>query len=196
MNELLPGDGETLALLALELFHDARVAARVDNGGDLISLEEQDRNRWDRARIAEGAELLDAALRVSTERGPYLIQACVARLHATATSSESTNWREIAALYGELAVVAPSPYVELSRGVAVAMSNGVDAGLKVLDDIARSGRLDGNAHLPAARADLLRRAGRPDDAVVAYRAALELVANEAERRFLERRLREMRARAD
>lgn len=196
MNELLPGDGETLALLALELFHDARSAARLDSGGELFALEEQDRSRWDHARIAEGVGLLNTALRVSIGRGPYLLQAGVARLHATATSSNSTNWGQIAALYGELAVVAPSPYVELSRAVAVSMSDGADAGLSVLDEIARSGRLDGNAHLPAARADLLRRAGRSTEAATAYRAALELVANDAERRFLERRLRQTRARAD
>jgi RNA polymerase sigma-70 factor (ECF subfamily) len=109
-------------------------------------------------------------------------------LHATATSSESTDWCEIAALYGELMVVAPSPYVELSRAGATAMAGDSDAGLAVLDDLTRSGRLDGNAHLPAARADLLRRAGRLADAAVAYRAALESVANDAERRYLERRL--------
>jgi RNA polymerase sigma-70 factor (ECF subfamily) len=195
MNELMPDDGETLALLALELFHDARAAARVGGSGELVSIEEQDRSCWDRTLIAEAAAVLDDALCASTDRGPYLIQACVARLHAAATSSESTSWGEIAALYGELAVVAPSPYAELSRAVALAMSDGVDAGLDVLDDIARSGRLDGNAHLPAARADLLRRAGRLAEAAVAYRSALELVSTDAERRYLERRLRDVRARA-
>lgn len=193
LNELMPSDGETLALLALELFHDARSAARVDGDGDLIALEEQDRSRWDRARITEAVEILEDAVRVSVGRGPYLIHACVARLHATAESSESTSWSEIAALYGELAMVAPTPYVSLSRAFAVAMSDGVDAGLAVLDDIARSGRLDGNAHLPAARADLLRRAGRSAEAAASYRVALELPVNNAERAFLERRLREVLA---
>jgi RNA polymerase sigma-70 factor (ECF subfamily) len=188
LNELMPGDAETLALLALELFHDARRAGRLDSGGRLLSLEEQDRSLWDRAKIAEGTAVLIEALRREADRKPYLIQACVARLHATATSSDSTDWCEIAALYGELVLLAPSPYVELSRAVATAMAGDIDAGLAVLDDLTRSGRLDGNAHLPAARADLLRRAGRLADAAVAYRAALESVANDAERRYLERRL--------
>lgn len=191
LGELVPGDAEVHGLLALELAHDARRPARTDAAGELVPLEEQDRTLWDAGQAAAAAEVLARARTLTPDPGPYLLQAEVAVLHATAATAEATDWAAVAAVYAQLARRAPSPYVDLSRAVAVAMADGVDAGLALLDALAASGRLDGNHYLPAARADLLRRAGRDPESAEAYRAALTRVTNDAERRYLRRRLTEV-----
>ncbi|MGW5349649.1 RNA polymerase sigma factor [Streptomyces sp. NPDC004031] len=184
---LLPGEPEAAGLLALMLLHDARAAARTDTAGDLVPLEEQDRSRWDRQRIAEGTAVLEAAL-ARRRPGPYQVQAAIAACHAEAEKPEGTDWAQIAGLYGELARMVPGPVVELNRAVAVAMTQGPAAGLALADALDASGALTGYHLLPATRADLLRRLGRRPEAAAAYRAALELAPTEAERRFLARRL--------
>jgi RNA polymerase sigma-70 factor (ECF subfamily) len=186
--ELLPGEAEPKGLLALMLLHDARRATRTDESGGLVLLEDQDRSRWNGAQIAEGAALVEAALR-GRPTGQYAVQAAIAALHAEAPSAGETDWRQIAALYGVLARIHPSPVVELNRAVAVAMADGLERGLALLDTI----HLPGYHRLPAARADLLRRLGRRAEAAEAYRQALALVTNDAERRFFERRLAEVTA---
>ncbi|MGH9030970.1 MAG: RNA polymerase sigma factor [Acidimicrobiia bacterium] len=191
--ELMPDEPEALGLLALMLLHDARRGARVDTAGDLIPLEEQDRTRWDTPTIEEGAGLLDAALR-RRRPGPYQLQAAIAASHATAPEAADTDWAEIAALYGELARVVPSPVVELNRAVAVAMADGPAVGLALVEELEASGQLPDYHLLPATRADLLRRLGRNADASAAYREALALAATDAERRYLTRRLAETTAR--
>ncbi|GAB2610132.1 sigma-70 family RNA polymerase sigma factor [Streptomyces capparidis] len=184
---LLPDAPEARGLLALMLLHDARRAARTGPDGDLVPLEEQDRSRWDRERIAEGLAVLDDAL-LRRRPGPYQIQAAVAACHAGADDAAGTDWAQIALLYGELARVAPSPVVELNRAVAVAMAEGPAAGLALLAPLTEGGALASYHLLPATRADLLRRLGRRAEAAEAYRAALALAPTEAERRFLARRL--------
>lgn len=184
--ELLPAEPEPKGLLALMLLHDARRATRTDDEGAIVLLEDQDRSRWDRAKIAEGAALVEQALR-GRPPGRYAVQAAIAALHAQAPSAHATDWRQIAALYSVLACIYPSPVVELNRAVAIAMADGLEHGLALLDTI----HLPGYHLLPAARADLLRRLGRHTEAADAYRQALALVTNEAERRFLERRLAEV-----
>ncbi len=184
---LMPDEPEALALLALMLLHDARRAARVDDAGDLVPLEEQDRTRWDRDAIGEGLDLLDAALRRGRP-GPYQVQAAIAACHATARDAAETDWAEIAALYRELARMVPSAVVELNRAVAVAMADGPEAGLALVDALDASGALAGYHLLPATRADLLRRLERRAEAAAAYREALALTATDAERRYLARRL--------
>jgi RNA polymerase sigma-70 factor, ECF subfamily len=186
---LMPDEPEALGLLALMLLHDARRDARVDDAGDLVPLEEQDRTRWDRNAIDEGLGLLDAALRRG-QPGPYQTQAAIAACHATAGEAAATDWTEIAALYRELARMAPSPVVELNRAVAVAMADGPEAGLRLVEALEASGALPGYHLLAATRADLLRRLDRPAEAAAAYREALELAATDAERRYLTRRLAE------
>jgi RNA polymerase sigma-70 factor (ECF subfamily) len=188
--ELMPDEPEAEALLALMLLHDARRPARVDADGELVLLEEQDRSRWDQAAIAEGVERLDRAVR--RERpGSYQVQAAIAACHDTAAVASDTDWREIALLYGELVHMTGSPVVELNRAVAVAMADGPDAGLELVDELAD--RLDGYRYLHATRADLLRRLARDDEAAAAYARALELTTADAERRYLERRLEELAA---
>ncbi|MCW2877153.1 MAG: polymerase sigma factor [Sphaerisporangium sp.] len=189
---LMPDEPEAAGLLALMLLHDARRATRVDDAGDLVTLEHQDRARWDGGEIAEGLALLDAALRRGSP-GPYQVQAAIAACHATATVAADTDWAEIAVLYGELARLMPSPVVELNRAVAVAMAGGPAEGLVLVEALVASGKLGGYHLLPATRADLLRRLGRTDEAAAAYREALELVAGDAERRYLARRLAETTA---
>jgi len=189
LTQLMPDEPEALALLALMLLHAARVDARVDAAGDLVPLEEQDRTRWDRATIDEGVALLDAALRRGRP-GPYQVQAAIAACHATAPDAAATDWAQIAALYGELARMTPTAVVELNRAVAVAMADGPDAGLALVDAIDASGALRDYHLLPATRADLLRRLDRRAEAAAAYRAALALTTSDAERRYLERRLAE------
>jgi RNA polymerase sigma-70 factor, ECF subfamily len=184
--ELLPAEREPKGLLALMLLHDARRATRTDAEGAIVLLEDQDRSRWNRAKIVEGSALVEQALR-GRPTGSYAVQAAIAALHAQAPSARDTDWRQIAALYGVLAGLHPSPVVELNRAVAIAMADGLQQGLALLDTI----HLPGYHLLPAARADLLRRLGRRADAAAAYREALALVTNEAERRFLERRLHEV-----
>jgi len=184
--ELLPAEPEPKGLLALMLLHDARRATRTDDDGAIVLLEDQDRSRWDRPKITEGAALVEQTLR-GRPPGQYAVQAAVAALHAQAPSASATDWRQIAALYGVLMSIHPSPVVELNRAVAIAMADGLEHGLALLDTI----HLPGYHLLPAARADLLRRLGRHTEAADAYRQALALVTNEAERRFLERRLAEV-----
>jgi RNA polymerase sigma-70 factor, ECF subfamily len=180
---LMPDEPEVLGLLALMLLHDARREARLDSAGELVLLEQQDRERWDRRRIDEGRRVLNRALPLRRP-GPYQLQAAIASLHL----EPLTDWPQIAALYGRLASLAPSPVVELNRAVAVAMADGPERGLELIDAI---GGLDGYRHLWSARADLLRRLGRGPEAAVAYRRALELASQPAERSFLERRLAEV-----
>lgn len=186
---LMRDEPEVLGLLALVLLHHARRAARLDDAGDLVTLEQQDRARWDTSEIDEGLRLLDAALR-HDRAGPYQLQAAIAACHATAADPADTDWAEIAQLYGRLAQLVPSAVVELNRAVAVAMAEGPAAGLKLVEALAASGRLDGYHLLPATRADLLRRLERPAEAAAAYREALELAGTDAERRYLARRLAE------
>ena len=187
--QLMPDEPEALGLLALMLLHDARRSARVDREGDLVPLEEQDRSLWDRDVISEGVDLLDAALRLGRP-GPYQVQAAIAAHHATAAEASATDWAQIAALYGELARLVPSPVVDLNRAVAVAMADGPAEGLAMVEELEASGDLAGYHLLPATRADLLRRLGRPAEAAAAYRRALGLAATDAERRYLTRRLAE------
>ncbi|MFI0405079.1 RNA polymerase sigma factor [Actinomadura sp. 3N508] len=186
---LMPGEPEPGGLLALMLLHEARRATRMD-GGVLVTLEHQDRTRWDRELIAEGVAVLDRAL-AARRAGPYQLQAAIAGCHATAPDVASTDWTQIANLYGELGRVAPSPVVELNRAVAVAMADGIPAGLKLVDELSASGRLEGYHLLPATRADLLRRDGRVAEAKAAYEEALKLAPTEADRRYLAGRLREL-----
>ncbi len=188
--ELLPARHEPRGLLALMLLLDARRETRTDGEGALVILEEQDRSRWDRARIAEGAALVAEALR-GRPPSAYAVQAAIAALHASAARAEDTDWRQIAGLYRVLGRVAPSPVVELNHAVAVAMGGELERGLASIDALDARGELSTYHLLPAARADLLRRLGRCSEAAAAYRRALELVANDTERRYLERRLREV-----
>jgi len=190
--ELLPAYAEPKGLLALMLLHDSRRETRLDGAGDIVLLEDQDRTRWDRAQIDEGAALAEAAL--STEGQPpgsYSLQAAIAAIHAQAPTAAATDWRQIAALYGVLARVHPTPVVELNRAVAVAMSLGPERGLALVDELDRRGELAEYHLLPVARAELLRRLGRHAEAAESYRRALALVSNEAERRHLGKRLREI-----
>jgi RNA polymerase sigma-70 factor, ECF subfamily len=192
--ELLPAHAEPKGLLALLLLHDARRATRLDGAGDIVLLDEQDRTRWDRTQIAEGAALVEAALREGGRPpGQYALQGAIAAVHAEAPTASGTDWRQIAALYGVLAEVQPSPVIELNRAVAVAMAGGLERGLALVDELDQSGELAGYHLLPSARAELLRRLGRHVEAAEAYRRALELVTNEPGRRHLERRLREIGA---
>jgi RNA polymerase sigma-70 factor (ECF subfamily) len=190
--ELLPTHAEPKGLLALMLLHDSRRETRLDGSGDIVLLDDQDRARWDRAQIDEGGALVEAALREGGRPpGPYALQAAIAAVHAQAPTAVATDWRQIAALYGVLARVHPSPVVELNRAVAVAMSGEIERGLEVVDEIDDRGELAEYHLLPAARAELLRRLGRRTEAAQSYRRALELVGNEPERRHLEKRLREV-----
>ncbi len=187
--DLMPDEPETLGLLALMLLQDARRDARVDDAGNLVPLEEQDRSRWDTDAIDEGLALLDAAVRRG-QPGPYQVQAAIAACHAAAGDSAATDWTEIAALYDELLRMVPSPVVELNRAVAVAMTDGPEAGLRIVDALDESGVLADYHLLSATRADLLRRLERTVEAATAYREALEGAATDAERRYLTRRLAE------
>ena len=186
---LMPDEPEALGLLALLLLTDSRRRARLDAAGDLVPLEEQDRSQWDAASIADGLDLLDAALRRG-QPGPYQVQAAIAACHASAHTAAATDWVEIAALYQELARMVPTPVVALNRAVAIGMADGPEAGLRLVDALEDSGVLTGYHLLPATRADFLRRLDRRSEAADAYRDALALAANDAERRFLERRLAE------
>jgi RNA polymerase sigma-70 factor (ECF subfamily) len=187
---LMPDEPEAMGLLALMLLHHSRSATRVDDAGEMVPLEEQDRTRWDREAITEGVALLESALRLGRP-GPYQVQAAIAACHATATRAADTDWAQISALYEELAEMVASPVVRLNRAVAVAMADGPAAGLELVETLEASGDLTGYHLLPATRADLLRRLGRPEEAAAAYRDALELVATDAERRYLARRLAEV-----
>jgi RNA polymerase sigma-70 factor, ECF subfamily len=190
LRELMPDPPEARALLALMLLHDSRRDTRLSSGGEIVLLEEQDRGRWDQGEIREGTALAEQALREAGP-GPYAVQAAIAALHAQARRPEETDWRQIAALYGVLLRLNPSPIVELNRAVAVAQAEGPEDGLRLLDGLDQRGELAAYHLLPAARADLLKKLGRSQEAAEAYRRALSLVANEPERRFLKRRLAEV-----
>ncbi len=181
---------EATGLLALLLLQDARREARTDEAGDLVVLEHQDRTRWNRQQIAEALPLVAEVL--GAQPGPYALQAAIAAEHSRAARAEDTNWREIARVYQELERLQPSPIIMLNRAVAVAMAYGPEAGLAILDALAASGDLDGYHLFHAARADLLRRRGSREQAAGSYARALELVTNESERRYLQRRLDEVR----
>lgn len=182
---------EVTGLLALMLLHDSRRDARVDEAGDLVVLEEQDRALWNQASIAEALPLVTQAI-ASPAAGPYAVQAAIASEHCKTQRSEQTDWRQIVELYDRLERLQPSPIVSLNRAVAVAMAEGPEHGLRLIDDLMTSGELDGYHLLHAARADLLRRIGSNEDAATSYTRALELTSNDAERRFLEKRLRKMK----
>jgi RNA polymerase sigma-70 factor (ECF subfamily) len=182
---------EATALLALMLLHDSRRDARLDEAGDLVLLEAQDRSRWDRGQIAEALPLVDEALRGGP--GPFALQAAISALHCQAARAEDTDWPQIVRLYELLEQVQPSPIVSLNRAVAVAMVDGPQPALALIDALAAAGDLDGYHLLHAARADLLRRVGSLAEAAKSYERALELVTNDSERRFLERRLHEVQA---
>lgn len=187
--ELLP-EPEAVGLLALMLLHESRRAARTTTSGDLVLLDEQDRSRWDQNLIAEGTALAERAL--SSHRfGPYALQAAIAAVHAEAAEPDATDWPQIVGLYDVLLQLEPSPVVELNRAVAVAMRDGPEAGLHLVDDLLARGELRQYRLAYAARADLCRRLGRSADARIAYRQALELTRQLPERRFLERRLAEL-----
>jgi len=190
--ELLPAYAEPKGLLALMLLHDSRRQTRLDGTGDIVLLEDQDRARWDRAQIDEGAALAATALRAEGQPpGSYSLQAAIAAIHAQAPTAAATDWRQIAALYGVLARVHPTPVVELNRAVAVAMTGGLERGLALVDELDRRGELAEYHLLPVARAELLRRLGRHAEAAESYRRALAMVSNEAARRHLGKRLREI-----
>ena len=190
--ELMPDEPEVAGLLALMLLHDARRLARLTDQGAPVLLGDQDRSRWDASEIAEGQQLVERALRLHRP-GAYQLQAAIAALHAEATSAESTDWHEIAALYGLLAQSSPSPVVELNRAAAVAMAVGPREGLALMDRPEVAGPLESYRWLHAARADLLRRMERFDEAAAAYTRALELADNCAERAYLQSRLTEVGA---
>jgi RNA polymerase sigma-70 factor (ECF subfamily) len=186
---MMPPPAESTGLVALMLLHDSRRGARLDASGDLVVLEEQDRSLWDQGKIAEALPMVEEALRGGP--GPFALQAAIAALHCQAARPEDTDWPQIVRLYDVLERLQPSPIVSLNRAVAVAMADGPRRGLALIDALDASGDL-GNYHLlHAARADLLRRLGSPAEAAKSYARALDLVSNESERRYLERRLREL-----
>ena len=181
---------EATALLALMLLHDSRREARLDEAGDLVVLEEQDRTRWNKEQIVEALALIDEAL--STTPGPFAFEAAISAEHCKAARAEDTNWPRIVTLYDLLYQLLPSPVVALNRAVAIAMTQGPQTGLAIIDELADSGELDEYHLLHAARADMLRRLGANAEAAENYELALKLASNDSERRFLERRLREVR----
>jgi len=180
---------ETTALLALMLLHDSRREARLDEDGDLVVLEEQDRTLWNRPQINEALALVEEALR--GEPGPFALEATIAAEHCKAGRAAETDWPQIVNLYDALAELMPSPVVSLNRAVAIGMAKGPGPALALIDELAASGELDDYHLLHAARADMLRRLGSNDEAAASYEAALKLATNDGERRFLERRLREL-----
>jgi RNA polymerase sigma-70 factor (ECF subfamily) len=182
---------EATALLALMLLHDSRREARLDEDNNLVVLEEQDRTLWNRPQIDEALALVGEALRGAP--GPFALEAAIAAEHCKATRAEDTNWEQIVALYDLLAQLMPSPIVSLNRAVAVAMAKGPQPALDLIDELAASGELDDYHLLHAARADMLRRLGSNDEAAASYETALRLAGNDSERRFLERRLNEVRS---
>ncbi|RZT13174.1 RNA polymerase sigma-70 factor (ECF subfamily) [Kribbella sp. VKM Ac-2569] len=187
--QLMPDEPEAAGLLALMLLHDARRDTRLAPDGALVTLDEQDRTQWDNTRITEGVDLLDSALRRG-EPGPYQVQAAIAACHATARTAADTDWPQIAALYAQLP---QTPVVALNRAVAIGMADGPAVGLRLVEELA-AGPLLGYHLLPATRADFLRRLNRRTEAATAYREALALATTDAERRYLERRLREVSVR--
>jgi RNA polymerase sigma-70 factor (ECF subfamily) len=188
---MAPPSAEATGLLALMLLHDSRREARLDENGDLVILDEQDRGRWDRRQIAEALPLAEEALRDGPR--PYALQAAIAAVHCRAARAEDTDWLEILRLYDVLERLQPSPIVSLNRAVAVAMAHGPRPALAIMDRLAAEGGLDKYHLLHSARADLLRRSGFSAEAADAYARALALVSNNSERRFLERRLRDVQS---
>ncbi len=186
---MAPSPAEATALLALMLLHDARRESRTTDAGDIVLLEEQDRSRWNRLQITEALQLVTEARRGGP--GPYALQAAIAAEHCKAERAEDTNWRQIASLYGALHRLQPSPIISLNRAVAIAMADGPQTGLAAVNALAAGGALDDYHLFHATRADLLRRMGSREEAATNYRRALELVTNDTERRYLERRLREV-----
>jgi RNA polymerase sigma-70 factor (ECF subfamily) len=186
---LMPNEPESMGLLALMLLHHSRRDTRM-KGGELVPLEEQDRAKLDCEAIREGTGLLEDALRLRAA-GPYQLQAAIAAVHANASTASETDWAEIAALYGELERLMPSPMVTLNRAVAIGMSEGFERGLTQIDRLGGESRLEKYHLLHAARGELLRRLGRLQEAATAYERALELVDNAVERRYLERRLQQV-----
>jgi len=180
---------ETTALLALMLLHDSRRYARLDDAGDIVLLEDQDRSRWKQEQIAEALPLVEESLRAGT--GTFALQAAIGAVHCQAARAEDTDWPQIVRLYDALECVQPSAIVSLNRAVAIAMVDGARPALALVDDLAASGDLENYHLLHAARADLLRRLGSSQEAAKSYKRALALVTNDSERRFLERRLREV-----
>ena len=188
--DLLPNEPENLGLLALMLLHDSRRDARVNAVGELVPLEEQDRTTWHASQIAEGMQLVEKSLRMGRV-GPYQLQAAIAAVHAQAKTPEQTDWDQIAALYAVLSRTSGSPVIALNHAVAVAMSRGIETGLELIQQLATSGDLDSYYLYHAARADLLRRLRRKEEALAAYERALRLSANAVERRYLRRRMAEL-----
>ena len=186
----LTPDPEALGLLSLMLLHDSRRAARTSSTGEMLVLEEQDRSMWSQAQIDEGVQLAEGALR-SGRFGAYALQAAISAVHAEARTAEETDWRQIVGIYDVLLRAQPSPVVELNRAAAVAMAEGPAAGLELIDRLLAAGSLEAYQLAYAARADLLRRLGRGEEAVVAYRQALTLTLQEPQRRYLERRIAEV-----
>jgi len=182
---------EAKGLLAMMLLHDARREARMDEAGDIVVLEEQDRSLWNREQIAEALPLVEEALLGAP--GPFSVQAAIAAVHCRAARAEDTDWEQIVGFYDQLQRLQPSPVVSLNRAVAIAMRDGPGTGLVLIDELAEANDLDGYHLLYAARADLLRRLGLGEQAAKDYRRALELATNESERRYLERRLRQVQA---
>ena len=191
LREMLPATSEVTGLLALMILHDSRRSARVDPDGELVMLDEQDRSLWDGAEIAEGQALAEEALRRGGA-GFYALQAAIAALHAQAAHPQDTDWPQIAAVYALLLRLHPSPVVALNHAAAVAMGERLDRGLHLIEQLEERGELPAYHLLPAAKADILRRLGRHAEAEAAYERALRLVTHDAERRYLERRLREVR----
>jgi RNA polymerase sigma-70 factor (ECF subfamily) len=185
--ELLPDEPEVRGILALMLLHDSRRHTRISARGELVPLEEQDRSRWDAAQIAFGLGHLDAAL-AAQRPGPYQLQAAIAATHAHAKTPAETDWAEIAALYGQLVRLTPTPIVALNHAVAIGMSHGFEEGLSRIDRLGDSRTLDGYALYHAARADFLRRLDRPGEARTAYERALQLTSNRVEAAYIRRRL--------
>jgi RNA polymerase sigma-70 factor (ECF subfamily) len=190
LSRLMPDEPESTGLVALMLLQHSRRAARTDAAGDVITLEEQDRSRWDRSEIDEANSILGSAVRRGAV-GPYQLQAMIAACHANAPDPDLTDWSRIAALYERWLAVTASPIVKLNHAVAVAMASGLDDGLALVDELAASGALRDYHLLHATRADFLRRLGRSTDAAAAYRKSLELARTDAERRYLTRRLQEV-----
>ena len=191
LTQLLPNEPENLGLLALMLLHDSRRNARMDQQGELVTLEEQDRSLWEEEAISEGLRLVETALRLGRV-GTYQLQAAIAAVHAESKSPAETDWGQIAALYAELLRIKPSPVVALNHAAAIAMSEGFEEGLRLMDEIGVASKLDDYYFFHGARADLLRRLERVEEAKSAYSRALELTENEVEKKHVLRRLSELR----
>jgi len=191
--ELLPNEPENMGLLALMLLQDSRREARVNDQGELVTLEEQDRSRWDTPEIAEGVQLVQAALSLRRV-GSYQLQAAIAAVHAEAKHADETDWPQIAALYGELMRITSSPVVALNYAAAVAMSEGAERGLHLLEEAGAGGALENYYLFHASRADLLRRLNRFDEAARSYTTAISLTTNQVEQKYIRRRLEELNLR--